>query len=302
MKIVVDCMGGDNGSTVVIEAIKEFLGSGKHAKKDVEIIAVGDEKELEPLKDVCKIVPSYSIVPMDAHALDVMRMKDSSMLIALNTLMSENADAVVSCGSTGGFLSAATLICKLIPGIKRAALVAPFPTKIKDKKVCILDVGANNENSPEELFQFGYMGRAYAQAVYGIEEPNVCLLNNGIEEGKGSPTVNAAYKLFKESDFPGFMGNIEARNTLDGFADVIVCDGFSGNVLLKSTEGTALFFNDEIKHFFKKNFLTKFGYLFERKGVHELREKVDYKGTGGAMLLGVNKVVVKAHGNSDTYS
>ncbi len=296
MKIVVDTMGGDNGSSVICEAIKEF----KAKNPDIEIIAVGDKEELCSLNGVCKVIESKSVVPMDAHALEVMRMKDSSMMIALDTLVSEDADAIVSCGSTGGFLSAATIKVKLIPGVKRAALVAPFPTAIKGKKVVILDVGANNENSAEELYQFGFMGRAYSQAVYGIKEPALYLLNNGTEEGKGSPAVKDAYQLYKTNNFPGFKGNIEARDSLYGEADVIVCDGFSGNVLLKSTEGVAKFFNDELKKMFKKNMVTKVGYLHVRKGIKELRETMDYKNTGGAMLLGANKVVVKAHGNSDT--
>ncbi len=298
MKIVVDAMGGDNGSKIVVDALIEFTKENPN----IEIVVVGDVDELQPLKDVCRIVPSQSQVPMDATALDVMRMKDSSMMIAINTCKEENADAVVSCGSTGGFLSASTLVLKLIPGIRRAALVAPFPTVIKDKKVVILDVGANTENSAEELYQFGYMGRAYAQAVYGIEEPNVFLLNDGTEEGKGAPAYKDAYQLFKGNQFPGFMGNIEARTVLNGLADVVVCDGFAGNVLLKSTEGTARSILGLLNGVFRKNWWTKIGYIHVRKGLRELRARLNYKSTGGAMLLGINKVVVKAHGNSDVES
>ncbi len=298
MKIVVDAMGGDNGSKIVIDALVQF----KKENPDVDIVVVGDENELSSLKEICEVVPSQSQVPMDAKALDVMRMKDSSMLIALNKTVEEDADAVVTCGSTGGFLSASTLMLKLIPGVKRAAFVAPFPTAIKGKKVVILDVGANNENTSDELYQFGYMGRAYCQAVYGIEEPNVFLLNNGTEEGKGSPAVKEAYTLFKKSEFPGFMGNIEARTVLNGLADVVVCDGFSGNTLLKGTEGTASLIMNEFRKILRKNWWTKIGYLHIRKGIKELRETLDYKSVGGAMLLGINKVAVKAHGNSDAHT
>jgi glycerol-3-phosphate acyltransferase PlsX len=224
------------------------------------------------------------------------------MMVAIKTMKEEGYDAVVSAGSTGGFLSAATITLKMIPGVKRAALVAPFPAQIKGKKVVILDIGANNENSPEELVQFATMGRLYSQTVYGIEEPKVYLLSNGTEEEKGAPEVKQAHKLLKESNFPGFKGNIEARNALNGQADVVVADGFTGNIFLKGSEGIAKFMGNMIKGMFKKNLWTKLGYLHVRGGVKELTETMDYKSTGGAMLLGVNGNVIKAHGNSDAYS
>ena len=221
------------------------------------------------------------------------------MMMAIKTLKDEGLDAVVSCGSTGGFLSAATINLKMIPGVKRAALVAPFPTQIKGKNVVILDIGANNENSPEELVQFALMGKLYSQSVYALEKPNVYLLSNGAEEGKGAPEVKEAYKLLKDSGFEGFKGNIEARYALNGDADVVVADGFTGNIFLKSTEGIAKIMSGMIKKSFKKNLWTKIGYLHVRKGIKEMSETLDYKNTGGAMLLGINGNVVKAHGSSD---
>ena len=297
-KLIVDTMGGDNGSKVVVEAIKNFL---EH-NNDVEIIAVGREEELKELEGKCRIVDARDIVPMEAGALEVLRLKNSSMMVALKLMKEEQLDGVVSCGSTGGFLSAATITLKMIPGVKRAALVAPFPTQIKGKKAVFLDIGANNENSPEELVQFASIGRLYYQAVFAINEPNVYLLSNGSEDEKGAPEVKAAHKLLKEMNFPNFKGNIEARNALNGEADVIVCDGFTGNIFLKSTEGVAKFMGGMVKKAFKRNLWAKLGYLHVRKGIKELSETFDYKSTGGAMLLGVNGVVVKAHGNSDAYS
>ena len=298
MKIAVDAMGGDNGSKPIIEAIKEF----KKDNQDVEIVVFGKEEELFELSSIAKIVNAPDIVPMEAGALEVLRMKNSSMCKAINTMKEENYDAVVSCGSTGGFLSAATLILKTIPGVKRSALVTAFPTKIKGKKVVVLDVGANNENSPEELVQFAHMGKAYNEALFGIKEPKTYLLSNGAEEHKGSPLVKEAHKLLLESGFPGFMGNMEARDVLNGDADILVADGFSGNVLLKGMEGVAKMFGSMIKSAFKENLWTKLGYLHVRKGFNNISETMDYKSTGGAMLLGINGVVVKAHGNSDAYS
>ena len=298
MKIAVDAMGGDNGSKPVIEAIKEF----KKTNQDVEIVVFGKEEELFELSSIAKIVNAPDIVPMEAGALEVLRMKNSSMCKAISTMKEENYDAVVSCGSTGGFLSAATLILKTIPGVKRSALVTAFPTKIKGKKVVVLDVGANNDNSAEELRQFAYMGKAYNEAVFGTKEPKTYLLSNGSEDHKGSPLVKETHKLLKEENFPGFMGNMEARDVLNGDADILVADGFSGNVLLKGMEGVAKMMSSMIKNNFKKNLWTKLGYLHVRKGFKDMSETMDYKSTGGAMLLGINGVVVKAHGNSDAYS
>lgn len=298
IKIVVDAMGGDNGSKIVVEAIHNFLKDNK----DVEITACGKKEELSALEGVCKIIDAPDIVPMEAGALEVMRLKNSSMMMAIKTMKDEGCDAVVSCGSTGGFLSAATINLKLIPGVKRAALVAPFPTQIKGKYVVILDIGANNENSAEELAQFALMGKLYSQSVYGVELPKVYLLSNGAEEGKGAPEVKEAYKLLKDNKFEGFQGNIEARYALSGDADVVVADGFSGNIFLKSSEGIAKIMSGMIKKAFKKNLWTKLGYLHVRKGIKEMSETLDYKNTGGAMLLGINGNVVKAHGSSDAKS
>ena len=298
MKIAVDAMGGDNGSKPIVEAIKEF----KKENQDVEIVVFGKEEELFELSSIAKIVNAPDVVPMEAGALEVLRMKNSSMCKAINTMKEENYDAVVSCGSTGGFLSAATLILKTIPGVKRSALVTAFPTKIKGKKVVVLDVGASNDNSAEELRQFAYMGKAYNEALFNTKEPKTYLLSNGAEEHKGSPLVKETHKLLKEENFPGFMGNMEARDVLNGDADILVADGFSGNVLLKGMEGVAKMFGSMIKDAFKKNLWTKLGYLHVRKGFKNISETMDYKSTGGAMLLGINGVVVKAHGNSDAFS
>ena len=298
IKLVVDTMGGDLGSVEVVKAIKEFLSKND----DVQITAVGKKEELVELESICRVVDARDVVPMNAGALEVLRMKDSSMMKAIKLVKEEGLDGVVSCGSTGAFLSASTITFKMIPGVKRAALVAPFPSNIKGKKVVILDVGANNENSAEELTQFALMGRLYCQTVYGIDCPRVCMLSNGSEEGKGSPEAKEASKLLKEANFPGFAGNIEAKVALSGDADVVVTDGFTGNIFLKASEGIAKFMGGMMKAAFKKNLWTKLGYLHVKKGINEISETMDSKSTGGAMLLGVNGVVVKAHGSSDAYA
>lgn len=298
MKLVIDAMGGDNGSSIVVDAIKRFLNENK----DIEIIVFGNKEELSELDNLCKVVHSETVVPMEAGAIQVMHMRDSSMMMALKYMKENNCDAVISCGSTGGFLSAATVTLKMIEGVKRAALTAPFPTQIKGKKVTLLDIGASNENTAEHLVQFALMGKLYSEAVYKTENPSVYLLSNGAEEMKGSPVSKEAYKLLGDANFPGFKGNIEARYALSGKADVIVSDGFSGNIFLKGAEGVAKMMSGMIKKAFKRNIFSMIGYLLCKKGINEMSETMDYKSTGGAMLLGVNGVVVKAHGSSDAFS
>lgn len=295
VRIVIDTLGGDNGSAPAIEAIKSFLG--KH--DDVSFIVVGNKDELKELEGVCEIFHAPEIIPMNAGPLEVMRNKNSSMYNAI-ALSKERGDAIISAGATGGLLSASTLILKTAENVKRAAFVAPFPTAIKGKKVVILDIGASVENTPEELKQFALMGSLYSQIILGNDNPGIYLLSNGTEEGKGSPNGKLAYKLLKDN--PNFKGNIESRDALSGKADVVVTDGFTGNIFLKSSEGMAKMLSNMFKAAFKKNLWTKLGYLHVRGGVKEISETWDYKSTGGAMLLGINGVVVKAHGNSDAYA
>ena len=208
MKIAVDAMGGDNGSKAVVEAVKEFLKE----YPDVELIVFGKKEELEDLSSLCRVVDAPDVVPMEAGALEVIRLKNSSMLKAINTMKEEKFDAVISAGSTGGFLSAATIILKMIPGVKRAALVTAFPTKIKGKKVVVLDVGANNENNAEELMQFAHMGKAYNQALFNTPNPKTFLLSNGTEAHKGSPVVKDAHGLLQSNNFEGFSHNLPVKS------------------------------------------------------------------------------------------
>ncbi|MBO4682238.1 MAG: phosphate acyltransferase PlsX [Bacilli bacterium] len=296
-RLIIDAMGGDNGSKAVVEAVLNYL----EKKPETNFTVVGKKEELTALEGKCEIVDARDIVPMEAGALEAMRMKDSSMYKALALYKEGGYDGIASCGSTGAFLSLATLILKTIPGIKRAALVAPFPTKEKGKYVIVLDAGASNENSPEEMAQFAVMGRYYYQVVYDKDEPNIYLLSNGSEEHKGSPNGQAAFKLIKEMNLPGFKGNLEARYVCSGDADVVVADGYTGNIFVKSSEGMAKIVGSMIKSTFKKNFLTKLGYLFVRKGMKEMTATMDYRSTGGALFLGINGNVMKIHGNADAY-
>ena len=297
IKIAVDAMGSDKGSSIVVEAVKNFLND----YKDVELTVYGKQEELKELEGLVTIVDCRDVMGMEDGALQIMRRKETSMIKAIEGAKNNDLDGVVSAGSTGAFLTAATIYLKLIEGLQRAALVSPFPTA-GEKSVIILDIGANNENTPEHLVQFAKMGKIFSKVYNDVKEPRIYLLSNGAEEKKGSPLVKEAHQLLKNSNFEGFKGNMEARYILSGEADVVVTGGFAGNVVLKGTEGTAKLFSGLLKNAFKKNIFTKIGYLFARSGIKEMQAKMDYKSYGGAMLLGVNKVVVKGHGSSDARS
>ena len=210
-------------------------------------------------------------------------------------------DAFVSAGSTGALLSAATLIVKRVRGIRRAAMGPLIPTKTGGRTV-LIDCGANAECTPEFLLQFAFMGSYYAQKTLAVERPRVALLNIGAEDTKGGALQKQTYALLQRANDAGyinFAGNIEARDVPLGGADVVVADGFTGNVLLKGIEGTALFMASLVKRIFMRNLFTKLAGLVCRKGIAEMKGMLDYRETGGTLLLGITKPVVKAHGSSD---
>ncbi len=301
MKLVCDLMGSDKGAKELLKGVQKFLDDPEYS--DAELVLVGSEEELKDFETLNRLqkVYSHDVMPMEAGALEAMRKRDSSMFIAFSTLKENNYDGVISAGSTGAFISLATIKMRLIEGIERAALVSPFPTKA-NKQVTILDIGANNENTAAHIYTFAKMGRIYSQNILNVKEPKLYLLSNGAEEHKGSPEGKEVYKMLKDSNFPSFMGNIEGRDALTGVADIIVTDGYSGNVLLKTAEGTASMMNELIKKSFRRSVISKIGYLFAKKGFDDMRKLMDYKSFGGAMLLGINGVAVKAHGSSDAYS
>lgn len=304
VRIAIDMMGSDEGPVVLSEAVKKYLLE----HKDVSVLLFGDKETLEKEfssfseRERVSIHETMSVIPMEIKPLDFLRSKTSSMYQAILAAKNKEADGVLSAGSTGGFLTGATILLRNIPGIERAGLCTPFPTAVPGKGTVILDVGANNKNTGEDLYQFALMGRIYAEKILSCENPKVYTLSNGTEEGKGAEEVVEAYRLLKERNFPGFSGNVEARNALDGTHDVIVTSGFAGNIFLKATEGMASMMNHMIKDSFKRNLMTKIGYLFSSKGFKEMKKTMDYKRFGGAILLGVNGIVVKAHGNSDSYA
>lgn len=297
VKFVVDMMGGDNGPKPLMEAILKYL----EVHKDMKFYCVGKIEELDLIKNHpnIEVIDARDVIAMEDAPMAAIKKKESSMIKAINTFKLEQADAVLSSGGTAAFLTGTTLLLGRLKGVKRPALVSPFPTVIKGQFTTILDIGANSVCTLEEMHQFALMGNVYHKAVFGVDIPKVMTLSNGTEDHKGTPLVQDTNKLLKEEKRINYLGNIEARNVLHGEADVVVCDGFNGNILLKSIEGTFTVVKNLLKSGFKSNPITMLGYVFSKKVVKNITETFNYKAVGGAMLLGINGVVVKAHGNSD---
>ncbi len=307
MKIILDAMGGDNAPQApvlgAIAAAKEFGSQITLVGRGAELLDVLRQAGIENLPEGVEIANAEDVVDMhDDPAAAVRKRKDSSMMVGLRMLAEGQGDAFVSAGSTGALLSGATLIVKRVKGVRRAAMGPAMPNKAGGHTV-ILDCGANAECTPEFLLQFGLIGALHAKKTFGIENPRVGLLNIGTEDTKGTPLQKEAYALLKGASEKGlinFVGNVEARDVPLGAVDVVVCDGFSGNVLLKSIEGTAMFMGSLMKKMFRRNLATRLGYLLCRPGVKNISKLLDYREIGGTEFLGIRKPVIKAHGASDT--
>ena len=306
MKIILDAMGGDHAPQApvlgAIEAAKLYGSQITLVGRGEEILNVLKQNGIDTLPDGIEIANAEDVVDMHDDPANVIRKKPgSSMVVGLKMLAEGQGDAFISAGSTGALLTGATLIVKRVKGIRRAAMGPAMPNKAGGKTV-ILDCGANAECTPEFLLQFGLVGSLHAKATYGIENPKVGLLNNGTEESKGTPLQKEAYGLLKQASDKGlinFVGNVEARDVPLGAVDVIVCDGFAGNVLLKSIEGTAMFMGSLMSKMFKKNLLSKLAAALVMKDIKAFKKLLDYREIGGTQFLGIQKPVIKAHGSSD---
>lgn len=300
MIIIVDAMGGDNAP---LEIIKGSIMALEELSID-KIILVGDENAIKTCAndnklslDKMEIVHTTQVIDMCDDARSVLKAKaDSSMAIGFKLLNDGAGDAFVSAGNTGAITVGATLITKRIKGVKRPAIASIMPSA--DKPFVLMDCGANAECKPEYLYQFGLLGSIYMQNIMGVDAPRVALANNGTEETKGTPVVKDAYQLMLDAPY-NFVGNIEGRQIPFGDADVVVADGFTGNLILKTYEGVAKVLMNGIKQAFYKSTLSKISYLGVRSGINDMKTQFDYKEYGGAVLLGVQKPVVKAHGSAD---
>ena len=302
MRIVVDGFGGDYAPHEILFGCLAAL----EEKQDLELIVTGDEAAFRKIiEDAGSKIPhrmsfvhTTEIVENEDDPIGAIRKKkDSSLVVGLGLVSEQKGDAFVSAGNTGAVLTGATLIIKRIRGIKRAALCPTIPTK-KGKAV-IVDVGANAECKPEFYPQFAMMGTVYAKELLGIENPKAGLINIGVEHHKGTSTVVEAHQLLKAEPTIQFVGNIEARDVLNGDAQVLVSDGWTGNIALKTLEGTAQALFYFLKGVFYQNLFTKLAAAILKPGLTRVKKMMDAKEVGGAPLLGLNAPVVKAHGNSD---
>ncbi|KYD08213.1 phosphate acyltransferase PlsX [Heyndrickxia sporothermodurans] len=297
MKIAIDAMGGDNAPKEIVlginKAIKEFT--------DIEIILFGKEQEiqqyLEPNARVEIVHTDEKIEGTDEPVRAVRRKKNASMVLMAQAVAAGKADACISAGNTGALMAAGLFIVGRIDGIERPALAPTLPT-VDGKGFVMLDLGANAEAKPEHLLQYAIMGSIYAQKVRGIEKPKVGLLNIGTEEKKGNELTKKAFELLKDSNLH-FVGNIESRDLLQGPADVVVTDGFTGNMVLKTIEGTAGSLFSLLKKTFMTNFKSKIAAGLVKNELKDLKNMMDYTEYGGAGLFGLNSPVIKAHGSSN---
>lgn len=299
MKIIVDAMGGDHAPQAPVEAAVKAA-----ADMDIEIVLVGKQEVVEAElkkynctdKRITVVNADDIITNHEEPAKAVRSKKGSSIVVAANMLKNDEGDALLSMGNTGALLSVGLLIVGRIKGVLRPAIATLLPSE--KGPVMLMDAGANTSCKSENLVQFALMGAEYMKGVMGIKNPSVGLLSNGEEEGKGDALTKETYPLLKELDI-NFIGNVEGRDIMQGTADVTVCDGFVGNVVLKTIEGMASVIGKKLKNIFKKNIFTMLGAICVKGGIDDFKKSMDYREYGGAPLLGTKKPVIKGHGSSD---
>ncbi|SDL75163.1 phosphate acyltransferase PlsX [Sediminibacillus halophilus] len=297
MKIAIDAMGGDHAPDEIvagaIEAVKEW--------QDMEVTLIGDEAKISPLlKDIQRINVIHTtdmITGEDEPVRAVRRKKNSSMVLMAEEVKQRRADACISAGNTGALMSAGLFVVGRMEGIDRPALSPTLPTK-DGSGFLLLDVGANVDAKPHHLVQYAIMGAVYTEKVRKVDNPRVGLLNVGTEDGKGNDLTKRAFAELTKAPIH-FVGNVEARDLLEGAADVVVTDGFNGNIALKTIEGTALTMFSMLKQTFMSNWKSKLAAGLVKQELRELKDKLDYSEYGGAGLFGLAAPVIKAHGSSN---
>lgn len=300
--IAIDCMGGDHGPSVTVPAAVRFLQDHPGAK----LILVGRDEAIRAHlggmaeNDNLRIVHASEVVGMDeSPSLALRNKKDSSMRVAINLVKGGEADACVSAGNTGALMAISRFVLKMLPGIERPAICTQLPTMRGHTHM--LDLGANVDCAPEHLLQFGLMGATLVGALEHKERPTVGLLNIGEEEIKGNEVVKAAAELLRSSGL-NFVGNVEGDGIYKGDADVVVCDGFVGNVALKTSEGLAQMLAMFLKQEFKRNLMTRLAALVALPVLNAFKKRVDHRRYNGAILLGLKGISVKSHGSADSFS
>ncbi len=303
IKISLDAMGGDNAPRVVIEGASE----AKTRYPDITYTFFGDRKKILPIIKSynnlidCECIHTLKFVKGNDKPSNIIRRGgNTSMALAIKAVRDKEAHALVSAGNTGALMAFSKLFLKTMSGISRPAIAACFPTQTGE--VCMLDLGANLECDKNNLIQFAIMGQAFANIVMGIKKPRVSLLNVGEEEIKGLDHIKEASDLlFQLKNIINYNGFIEGDKITDGSSDVVVADGFTGNVALKTAEGTANFLTNTLKNSFNKSFMSKLGYIFAKKALESFRIHMDPRKYNGAVFLGLNGIAVKSHGGTDSY-
>lgn len=301
MRIALDVMGGDLAPTAAVKGARAAV----EERGDLTIFLVGDRLALTGSLEALASHPrltwvqaAETIDPAESPVQAVRQKKESSLVKTIRLVHDEEADAAISAGNTGALMAAGLFVLGRLAGIERPALTAILPS-FHGWGVLLLDVGANLDPRAQQLYQYGVMGAVYCREVYGIENPRVALLNVGVEPEKGPPVVRDAHQLLAADRAIDFAGNLEPRELLQGHADVVVTDGFSGNVALKAIEGAARDIFREVRGALLGNWRRKLGALLVKDGFQELRSRWDYQEQGGAPLLGLNQIVYKCHGSSD---
>ena len=302
--ISIDAMGGDHAPDIVIDGVRLAHLRLPH----VRYLLFGDTAKVEPilskypeLSGVCTICHTDDVVTMDAKPGQVLRTgRRSSMWLAVDAVAKGDAAGVVSAGNTGALMAVSKFVLRPLPGIDRPAIAGMFPTERGE--TVMLDLGANVDCDSENLIQFALMGEVFARAVLGIEKPSVGLLNIGSEDMKGNDAVRAAYAFLREGNLPiSFHGFVEGNDICGGTVDVVVTDGFTGNIALKTAEGTAKFFSSFMRQAFHNSFLAKIGFLFAKQALNKVKMRTDPRRYNGAMFLGLGGIAVKSHGGTDAF-
>ncbi len=304
--IAVDAMGGDQGLSVTVPAVCSFIRDNP----SVECILVGDERKIKRrlnklnIKSLDRIHVHHAseVVGMDeSPSLALRSKKDSSIRVALNLVKEGHAQACVSSGNTGALMATAKFVLKTLPGVSRPAIMARLPT-MQDRDVRVLDLGANVDATAEQLLQYAIMGSLVTTMIDGVDAPSVGLLNVGEEEIKGNEQVKATAELLKQVDSMNYIGYIEGNDIFTGKVDVVVCDGFVGNIALKAGEGITKLVRQYAKEEFTRNVLTRLAGALVYPIMKRLARRLDPRERNGASLLGLNGVVIKSHGNADDYA
>ena len=296
VKIAIDAMGGDFGPEPIIKGLVQAL-----KKKSFTPILVGKKSEILPLlpkryRDKISIVDTDDVISMSDAATDAVKRKESTIYKAVELVRNGEADGVVSAGHSGATMTLATLRLGRLKGIARPALITFMPTK-NGTRTSVLDVGANVDSKPEHLVQFAIMGGCYSRDIMGVKNPRIGLLANGEEDSKGNEVTKAAHKLLK--GYEGFIGNVEGGDIFNGSCDVVTCDGFIGNLVLKTSEGVASTISGLIKEYIRKSPIAITGALLMRKVFKLLKKEIDYAEIGGAPLLGIKGCAIVSHGKSN---